>query len=501
MTTQTELSASAGGAADDGQATRGEVVGYGEPSDEEMVSINRFTRRPLARGDVYVVDSRPSDTSIDSYFTRMDPGTTLTNYAEDAQAGVPILNSHGMARGMGASDLPIGRSFAGQVLSEDYTTPRGAKLHATKTKPALYSAFYLPRGLQTSTTSNDDMIRAIDSGVLSDLSVQFGNTKPRNNGYWYRCDECGNDGLRSDDCTHFPGMTLTKDGASRRVSWTVMDAGLKEYSPVWRGSNPTAEMLRKMGDLVTRGMLSHADVSDIDRITGRHMATALDWEALKGRITPVTNPAPSRADPEVTTVQTGPKPPPPTRQEGTDPVSGAEDARRAALGEALGSAPATPPAQTGGAVDPASSVPTVWTPEAGLLVALRGHGVTDDAGLRALVERAADGQIYRADLVELCHREAVGVYGAEYRRTVNDKMLSNLSIGELRDELSARQAAKRARFAKDDPTEDPDPLRGVVAARHGGRQTVPGSSPLGDTPRSAEDTPAARDQDADLYAM
>jgi len=486
MTTQTELVA-----ADEGQATRGEVVGYGEPSDEELASINRFTRRPLGRSDLYVVDARPSDTSVDSYFTRMHAETTLTNYAEDAQAGVPILNSHGMARGFGATDLPIGRSFAGQVLADDFTTPRGAKLHATKTKPALYSAFYLPRGLQTSTTSNDDMIRAIDSGVLSDLSVQFGNTKPRNNGYWYRCDECGNDGLRSDDCTHFPGMTLTKDGASRRVSWTVMDAGLKEYSPVWRGSNPTAEMLRKMGDLVTRGMLSHADVSDIDRITGRHMATALDWEALKGRITPVTNPAPSRADPEVTTVQTGPKPPPPTL-DAANQAEG-EEARRASLGDALGGAPTAP-----------TAAPAPTTPTGGdhpLVAALRGHGVADEAGLRSLVDRATDGDTYRSDLVSLCHSEAVGVYGNEYRREVNNKMLGGLSVAELREELAARQAAKRSRFSKDDPTTDNDPLRNKVAATHGGRQTVPGSSPLGDTPRSAEETPAARDQDADLYAM
>jgi len=503
--------------ADDFDVTRADVLSYGEPTDDELTAINKHARRDLTRADVFVVDARPSDTSVDSHFTRMDPATTLVNYAEDAAAGVPILNSHGAA-GAGWIDLPVGRSFAGTLLRDDYTTPRGTTLHATKTKPAVYTAHYLPRGVTTSSTSNDDLIRAIDAGILPDVSVGFGNTKPRGaNGYWYRCDECGENLLWSAECTHYPGMLVKSDNGkeSHRATATVMDAGLKEYSHVWRGSNPSAQLLRKVADLVTRGVLDHTDVSDIDRVTGRHMAAALDWQALKregGRMIMATPARQTAAGGnsvpiDVTTDDKG---------RVTGVVGGAmgahdeETRRRQILDDAHNDSgarnddagrPDAPPSSDGQIAGVAAGHPFV--------AVLRGAGVEDDASLRALLAQAEDGQRYRADLVDLYHRAGVRAYGDAYNRDAHARTAAAASTTDLLAFVEERNVVAKRLFGKDMPgtgDADAEKLRGDVADAVGGRQTVPVDTPAtraGDHghDQSAQTTTSVSEKDAKLYAI
>lgn len=482
----------------DGGVTRGDVLAYGEPTDEEMTAINKLARGHMSKDDVYVVDAVPSDTSADSYFTRMDPATTLPNYAEDAERGVPILNSHGLATSA-MVDLPIGRSFRGQLLTDDHTTERGGKIHATKTKPVVYSSYYLPRGMQTSTSSNDSIIRAIDTGVLNDVSVGFGNTKPRGTGLWYRCDECGNDGLRSPDCTHFPGQLLTKDGKASRVTWTVVNAGLREYSPVWRGANPSSQMVRKAEDLLLIGALSRADLLDIDQVTNRHLAQAIDWDRLKDKrrivampTTPTTTGATNTDAPE-----TNDTPATDTRSD--------EERRRDVLDEALRGpedATGTPDAQerTDASDPPAvaasSSSDAPTTTEHTFVALLRAANVETEDGVRAVLEQAADGRRYRADLVSLCHKAGVRAAGASYNEERDARMLGALSTSELYDELTSRNEAARARFGKDDPTTDQDAGRQRLAQRVGGRQTEAGAGPVGDPVRGRTTTPSAQNDAA-----
>jgi len=505
----------------DFDVTRADVLSYGEPTDEELAAINAHARRSLARSDVFVVDARPSDTSVDSHFTRMDPDTTLANYAADAADGVPILNSHGAA-GNGYIDLPVGRSFAGTLLRDDYTTPRGTTLHATKTKPAVYTAHYLPRGVTTSSTSNDDLIRAIDAGILPDVSVGFGNTKPRGaNGYWYRCDECGEDLLRSPECTHYPGMLVKSDNGkeSHRATATVMDAGLKEYSHVWRGSNPSAQLLRKVADLVTRHVLSHADVTDIDRVTGRHMAAALDWQALKGGRTIVTTPA-RQPDQQ--------QEPPTTDAQRQQAVQQSDDLRRRQIlddahtgGEGTGGD--TGNAGGGDKADDAgrgASSALAGMPadaSAALISALRDAGIelvgaqSPTDAIKAVVQErddlkplAEDGKKYRGDLVDLYHRAGVRAYGDAYNRDAHARTAAAASTTDLLAFVEERNLVARRVYGKDTPGEGDErteTMRGAVHGAVGGRQTVPAEGPAARADTTAPTPPAVSDADADLYAI
>jgi len=479
----------------DGGVKRGDVLAYGEPTDEEMTAINKLARGHMSKDDVYVVDAVPSDTSADSYFTRMDAATTLPNYAEDADRGVPILNSHGLATSA-MVDLPIGRSFRGQLLTDDHTTERGGKIHATKTKPVVYSSYYLPRGMQTSTSSNDSIIRAIDTGVLNDVSVGYGNTKPRGTGMWYRCDECGNDGLRSPDCTHFPGQLLTKDGKTSRVTWSVVNAGLREYSPVWRGANPSAQMVRKAEDLLLIGALSRADLLDIDHVTNRHLAQAIDWERLKDTRRIV-------AMPTTPTGATNTDAPETTTTPATDTRSD-EERRRDTLDLAL-RGPENDAGTTGDqeraddpitATDAPAAATEPSTTEHAFVALLRAANVETEDGVRAVLEQAADGRRYRADLVSLCHKAGVRASGASYNEERDARMLGALSTSELYDELTSRNEAARARFGKDDPTTDQDAGRQRLAQRVGGRQTEAGAGPVGDPVRGRTTTPSAQNDAA-----
>jgi hypothetical protein len=483
---------------DDGQ-TRGVVGAYGEPTDDELAAINAMARTRLTRDDVYVVDARPSDTGNDTYYTHMDPDTTLANFAEDASEGVPILNGHGRSRGYGAADLPIGRSFAGQLVRETLTTPRGMHIKASKTKPAVYSAFYLPRKLTTSTTSNDDIIRAIETGVLTDVSVQFGDKPGKvrgDGGYWYRCDECGQDMMRSRECTHYPGMLVKSENGnkSHRVTATVVDAGLKEYSPVWLGANGGASMpsrmADKMTDLVQRGVLSQAEVLDIDRVTGQRMAAVLDWERLKGTRRTI--------DMAQGTTEDGKTAPAQTEDERRQAVLDAslrgdqDDGKDGGEGDADEERTTTDPAPTGD-----GSGNQTQTTDHPLVVALRDAGIADDGALRTLIAQASDGRQYRGDLVELCHKAGVRAMGASYRRETNERMLGQLSVTELQDELSGRNEAARQRFSKDDPATDRDATRDKLAERVGGRQTVTTAQ---SAPPSGEKTAPAPRRNTSVYS-
>lgn len=505
----------------DAGVTRGEALGYGEPTDDELSAINKMTPRPLARSDLFVVDTRPSDTSVDSHRTHMDPSTTLRNFADDAQAGVPILNSHGMATA-GYADLPIGRSFGGQVLQQDVKTPRGVTIKASVTKPALYALHYLPRGLTMSTTSNDDLIRALDTGILPDVSVTFSNVpgKDRGTGYWYRCDECGNDLLRGADCTHFPGQVITKDGKTHRVTATVIDAGLQEYSHVWRGSNPKAKvptrLLNKATDLVTRGILSHADVEDIDRDTGRHMAAALDWQALKGANGRFMVPTSARQTDQQGTVAATDAP------AFNNPPSGDEDARRRQIlddahneGGAERGNDAPPPA--GQAANDALAGVSADT-SATLLAVMRDAGITlvgaqspVDA-LRVVVEErdtlrplAEDGRTYRADLVDLYHRAGVRAYGGEYNRERHERAAGAMTTTDLLGFIEERNDVAKRLYGKDMPgagDTEAERLRGGVKDAIGGRQTTPADAPPTRGAAAEPDaTPRWSDADAKLYEI
>lgn len=405
------------------------IAAYGSPSEADMERINTFARRKLAPTDVYVVRTEASNDQLDSHFTRMDPATSLANYVEDGARGVPVLHMHQR------HTLPMGRSFgaarSGNVVSVDY---------------------YLPRDMHTAEAANNDVIRAIETGVATDSSITFGGPQ-----YRYRCDVCGADDLmRSEDCTHYPGAYIWKDGkrTTNRATATVVNARMVELSPVWKASNPSTQVTDRVVYLVAKGVLSPAEVAEIDGVTGQRMAAYVDWNRISKRSHFVM-----------------------TTPETTQPAATEDEKRADILGAALES---EVPTQTPEAVAPPAAPAHAEAHFAARLLA--ESKVEDEPGLTRLLAEAADGRAYRDDLTALCHKAGVRAHGAGYALDANTRMLAVLGTADLRAELASRTKLAHERFRKDVPGEgDPttEAQRSALEGPVGGRQTVPASGPLG----------------------
>lgn len=168
-----------------------------------------------------------STNTIDSYSTYMLE-STLKNFAEDAAAGVAVLDSHNSRR------LNFGMSVSGEVVTE-----------GTGDNQMMYmrSDFYTIPGIQTEGMSTDAYIKGIEAGIFRDVSVGFWMPP----GSMIRCSICGKDMMRwwgDNACHHFPGdeYEIEGDGKTRKeVAYGAVDGGrLSEYSLVPDGATPGA---------------------------------------------------------------------------------------------------------------------------------------------------------------------------------------------------------------------------------------------------------------------
>jgi hypothetical protein len=167
----------------------------------------------LANMTPFFWSAEVSNGQVDSYFTHMLP-STLTNFANDATAGVSFLNSHRH------NELPLGRSLRGvyegdRVVADFYTMP----------------------GLNLNGVTTDDFITGIKTGLLSDVSVGFA-------GGSHFCDICRMD-YRSWDCPHVAGMKYDIQGGGQVTATVSVDnARLCEVSAVFDGATPDATILK-----------------------------------------------------------------------------------------------------------------------------------------------------------------------------------------------------------------------------------------------------------------
>ena len=154
-----------------------------------------------------------SNGNVDSYFTHMLP-STLTNFANDATAGVSFLNSHRH------NELPFGRSLRGMYEQDN-----------------VIADFYTIPGLNLNGVSTDDFITGVKTGIISDVSVGFYGGQ-----MW--CDVCKMD-YRSWDCPHVAGMKYEIQGGGQVTATVGVDnARLAEVSAVFDGSTPDATILK-----------------------------------------------------------------------------------------------------------------------------------------------------------------------------------------------------------------------------------------------------------------
>ncbi|MFD1423418.1 hypothetical protein ACFQ4J_06635 [Laceyella tengchongensis] len=205
--------------------------------DIDLNLINRHTLASVTAEEVFTFPGICSNDQQDAYFTRMDTMTSLRNYVEDLKSGVSLQEGHDIHKN------PYGRSYLGELITTEECG------HAVR------GYWYIIRDLNINGANTNDMIRAIQTGVIRDLSVGFGGSN-----MWYRCGSCGRN-IWDWECSHIPGL---EDEEGRvNVAW-VMDARLREVSTVYKGACPGA-YIEKAREYVSQGQLSQQNIARLER--------------------------------------------------------------------------------------------------------------------------------------------------------------------------------------------------------------------------------------------
>jgi len=180
----------------------------------EKIRAQAVVPDAVSESQLLIVRSVISSGEPDSYKTLMDE-TTLRNYAADAAAGVSVLYGHDQW-------AIVGRSFSGAYV------PRGGRCE---------SECYIPGGVTLGGQSTDEVIRAVELGLLRDVSVGFSGGR-------MQCTICERS-IWDFECPHVPGVEYAVDGKRKPVTCyvRVVDAHLAEYSLVYAGSTPDASVL------------------------------------------------------------------------------------------------------------------------------------------------------------------------------------------------------------------------------------------------------------------
>lgn len=203
----------------------------------KTLSFSRQIRESESDSRVAEIEAIISNNEVDSYSTIMGK-SSLQNYARDARNGVSFIDSHDYRK------VGIGQSYSGRFENLD------------DGKMQVRAKARITRGLSTPTSSfgnTDDFITAIETGSAKDISIGF-------YGGYFRCGECDNtfDHFYCDSCGSYPGKLIKneKTGKVRRATATIEDARLAEFSLVFDGATPGAEIVRKIEKLNKRGLLT-----------------------------------------------------------------------------------------------------------------------------------------------------------------------------------------------------------------------------------------------------
>ena len=178
------------------------------------------------KDDEFYIRAEVSNAKLDSHFSVMDPKTTLRNFLEDAKNGVALKDHHGQ------KSFGYGRSYAADLTEKnellvDFAIVRDLKIKGSECFE-----------------NTDDAIRAIEKGLITDVSVGFHSAREVCNicgrelpGWWHH------DTKDNNRCKHTPGETYDIDGREKIATYTIYDARLKEVSLVEYGSNRHTKIL------------------------------------------------------------------------------------------------------------------------------------------------------------------------------------------------------------------------------------------------------------------
>ena len=391
------------------------------PLTRDAIEAGLLDAGEEGQGDWYFFTAEISSTALDSYHTHMD-ASTLRNFARDAAEGKALLDSHDGYK------LGVGYSVGGRFEEE------GDEGRAVGT-------FYIVPGIRFggkhSFASTDDYIRAVEAGVVRDVSVGFYG------GLWV-CDLCHQPYYgQGSTCNHIAGWEyeIERDGKMTREMCTVTihDARLSEVSLVYDGATPGA-MILKAEQEAEAGRLSPSMVRQIERqyrvkLPGGTTRESAGVEAGAGAnggpgdsaISPVGIDGEGTMEEEI--IET-------VEEESVD-AAGAAEARQAI--EEIRQIVSESAAPEG--VTLAASVR--WMQEE-LARAMdeRDRALGQVAELQPLAEQ---GRAYREELIERAVVEGVRAMGEAFPEETYRAMLSNAPLEHIRkvEETFAKQAVER----------------------------------------------------------
>lgn len=236
-----------------------------KPTDEQFEAIRTFIddRSAIQPADLFTFRVVGSSNGLDSYFTRQSD-SSLNNFVESYAHGQSLMGSHA------TREFSYGNSYAGELIEADplkrnYEAAfyrKYANLEKLRATKWVVADYYMLRGITLNGQPVDDLIRAMEAGVVRKASVSFyvGSYRCGIDGQPMVADIFGPMG-DGEVCSHFPGVEYKDAG----VCYADMeDNDLLETSMVYKNASPGAMLLRKAEDLAVRGLLPAADIARIE---------------------------------------------------------------------------------------------------------------------------------------------------------------------------------------------------------------------------------------------
>lgn len=261
--------------------TRSQATRQNEKTEDQLFALyqsNHALVETVDRAELFFWTGEISNSSLDTWFTRMAQ-STLQNYAADAVSpSVSFQDSHARA------ELGVGRSLWGELV-ETGTAP--APLRNEDYFPVVFADFFTVRDMKLGKMGTDDFIKGVQRGVIKDLSIGF----KEGIDFQYTCSVCGED-MWDWDCPHIPGQKYeatenpNADPSIQRTTeqlcfaW-IENARLSEVSAVYDGATTNAMIVKatreaRAGrlDRNTKEFLEHRYRFTLD--TGRKLWTGVD---------------------------------------------------------------------------------------------------------------------------------------------------------------------------------------------------------------------------------
>lgn len=217
-------------------------------TDDQWEKMKRFIKGDkYKKEDFFVFETLAvGDRIVPNRYMRITPAL-LQIMAEDARKGVSLMLNHNWSQ-LGVQSIPIGKVFDARI--EDGTQDGETQ--------ALYTTQYILRDdSKVDGYSKNDIIKLIESGILTDTSVGWGTDRDS-----YKCSICHNSIYDYRKCEHIPGRKYIINEETNEVQQCIIEAEppkeltignnvLMENSIVFDGAYPNAIIQSSIGDEVT----------------------------------------------------------------------------------------------------------------------------------------------------------------------------------------------------------------------------------------------------------